>query len=239
MFQFRARLASAVAACFAFALMMVLVPGCDPAGVVAGAQETDDGSDPIVDAGSLKVEPTAVDFGESGTSIDVLLMNMGRSTLTFNIASSYVSGPNAWLSISPTQGTCAAGRAVTVTLTALRDTLPAGRWTAQVTVTSGSISQTFVVSVEVVAVATSTDQVDFGSDTSSTQFDVWNAGAGTLEYEVRNVPFWLTVGGATGTSSGEHKTVTLTADRSRLSAGVYDAEFSIVPLNGLSARERP
>jgi hypothetical protein len=66
-----------------------------------------------------------------------------------------------------------------------------------------------------------------GSNASSQQFTVRNAGPGTLTYGIADDQSWMSVTPISGTSSGEEDTITVTYTTSGLSAGTYSGEISV------------
>ena len=121
-----------------------------------------------------------------------------------------------------------------ILLTADRASLPAGGYGAEVSVTAGTITKTVLVSLAVVAAVASVEFIDFGTDSRVVQFDAWNAGAGTLQYEVTGAAGWLAVDKPAGSSAGsqDRNTIHLAVDRSSLAAGTYDGQLAIVPVAG-------
>ncbi|HUW84191.1 MAG TPA: PKD domain-containing protein [Phycisphaerae bacterium] len=184
--------------------------------------------------GELAVAPPSLDFGDAGSQETIQVSNTGGRDLEYNVSVDYGPGPNGWLSVAPAAGSCAAGQAVTVTIDDDRTVLPAGVHNAEIQVRAGNVTKTVGVTIAVVAVATSIDSHDFGSDSTVCQFEVWNAGAGVLSFEVATQPGWLQVAGAPGTSSGaqDTQTLTLTAGRAGLSPGVYAGDLVLRPAAG-------
>ena len=72
------------------------------------------------------------------------------------------------------------------------------------------------------SLALSTTNLDFGDTTNQLTLDVWNAGAGTMNYTLSGWPAWVTnVNATSGTStnSTDQHTHTVTIDRSKLVLG--------------------
>ena len=57
---------------------------------------------------------------------------------------------------------------------------------------------------------------------------VWNAGLGSLSYELTNDAPWLALSDTNGVSAGERDTITLTVDSSGLSTGSYNSAVTIL-----------
>ena len=72
---------------------------------------------------------------------------------------------------------------------------------------------------------------DFGTiqegQTYQTTFDIWNCGTGTLDWSLSDSYSWLTYSPTSGSSTGEHDTVTVTIDTTGLSPGSYSGSISI------------
>ena len=77
---------------------------------------------------------------------------------------------------------------------------------------------------------------DFGyvqeGQTYQTTFDIWNAGTGALDWHLGIVHVWLSPSPTSGTSTGEHDTVTVTISTSELSPGQHDGFVSIFSNGG-------
>jgi len=184
--------------------------------------------------GELAVAPPSLDFGDAGSQETIQISNTGSRNLEYNVSVDYGSGPDGWLSAVPAAGSCGAAQTVTVTIEDDRTVLPAGTHSAEIQVRAGNVTKTVGATIAVVAVATSIDSHDFGSDSTVCQFDVWNAGAGVLRFEVASQPDWVQVAGAPGTSSGAQDTQTLrlTPDRTGLAPGVYADDLVLSPAAG-------
>jgi len=60
-----------------------------------------------------------------------------------------------------------------------------------------------------------------------TTFEIWNSGTGTLTWSLTDSYSWLTYSPTSGSSTGEHDTVTVTIDTTGLSPGSYSGSISI------------
>ena len=65
-------------------------------------------------------------------------------------------------------------------------------------------------------------------ETSSTSFDIWNSGTGILTYNLSENCSWVTLSTTSGSSTGEHDTITVTVDTTSLSEGAYSCDITIV-----------
>jgi hypothetical protein len=68
---------------------------------------------------------------------------------------------------------------------------------------------------------------DYGTDAQSQSFEIWNSGLETLVYSVTDDAEWLTRSPESGTSTGEHDTITVNFSTSGLNAGSYSATITI------------
>ena len=77
---------------------------------------------------------------------------------------------------------------------------------------------------------------DFGylteGKTQQTTFDIWNCGTGTLTWSLGIVHTWISPNPTSGSSTGEHDTVTVTVDTAGLSPGYYTGFVSISANDG-------
>ncbi|MCD6236914.1 MAG: DUF11 domain-containing protein, partial [Thermoplasmata archaeon] len=72
---------------------------------------------------------------------------------------------------------------------------------------------------------------DFGNieqnETTSTTFEIWNSGNGTLDYTLSESCDWLEVSPTSGTSTGEHDVITVTVNTTGLSSGLHTCDIEI------------
>jgi hypothetical protein len=59
----------------------------------------------------------------------------------------------------------------------------------------------------------------------STSFDVWNSGAGTLTYSLSESCSWMSISPMSGSSVGEHDTITVDIDTTGLSSGYHTGDI--------------
>ncbi len=62
----------------------------------------------------------------------------------------------------------------------------------------------------------------------SQSFQVWNSGAGTLNYQIETNVSWLSVSPTSGSSGGERDTITVQADTSGMTTGTYNGVISVI-----------
>jgi hypothetical protein len=72
---------------------------------------------------------------------------------------------------------------------------------------------------------------DFGDkcegEMDSTTFEIWNSGTGTLTYSLSESCGWVEVNPTSGSSTGEHDTITVDIDTTGLSKGTHTCDISI------------
>ncbi len=66
-----------------------------------------------------------------------------------------------------------------------------------------------------------------GSNAPAQTFKVWNSGGGTLSYSIAVDQGWLSCFPASGTSTGEHDSITVSYSTASLSLGTYSAMITI------------
>jgi hypothetical protein len=66
-----------------------------------------------------------------------------------------------------------------------------------------------------------------GQNASSQSFEIWNSGGGTLSYSISDNVSWLSCSPTSGTSTGEHDTITVNYNTSGLSAGNHTTTIYI------------
>lgn len=72
------------------------------------------------------------------------------------------------------------------------------------------------------------NRLDFGTSLTSKTFSVWNSDGGTLSYTISSHTSWIKkITPASGSSTGEHRTITIIVSRSGLSAGHYTGAVTI------------
>ena len=188
-------------------------------------------SDGVVASPVLTCSTSSINFGEvpiGDTRSDTFeVWNSGGETLSYSL-----SEGATWLSLSSTSGTSTGEwDDITVYLdTSELDNVP---YSASIDISSNGGTSSILVSVNVVVVGASpvltcsTSSINFdwvgegykGSDT----FEVWNSGGGTLSYSLSYSlsagADWLSLSSTSGTSTGEHDSITVNLNTSGLSEG--------------------
>jgi hypothetical protein len=109
---------------------------------------------------------------------------------------------------------------------------PTVSWDTLRITTEGSLP-TSTISLSTSSLVTSTDE---GSDAPGQTFTVANSGSGTLSYSIQDDAGWLSVNPASGTSTGEADTITVTYSTAGLSSGNYNA---VITVSGPGATNNP
>jgi len=79
-----------------------------------------------------------------------------------------------------------------------------------------------------------------GASPADQTFKISNPGSGTLNYTISDNQSWLSVSPASGSSTGEKDTITVTYDASALAAGTYNATITVTdPAATPSSRQIP
>lgn len=73
----------------------------------------------------------------------------------------------------------------------------------------------------------STDRLDFGTTAIKKTFEVWNCGGGALNFTVGDNCTWIDSSPVSGTSRGEHETITVTVNRTSLAPNHYVGTVTI------------
>lgn len=181
------------------------------------------GSEPI-----LAVSVRSVDFGQTEETRELAVWNDGDGDLDYSLNSNAT-----WLSVTPVSGSSGGADDVrTHTLTIDRDAFePGATVSANVVVADGTTANgaiTVAVSAEAPpaeaaapSLDVSADVLDFGTEGATRELSVFNAGGGTLIYEVIVEDTWIAVDPGSGASGGMDETVvhTVTVDRSGLEPG--------------------
>jgi hypothetical protein len=160
--------------------------------------------------------------GANAPSQSFQVSNSGGGTLSYTI-----SDNQNWLSCSPASGT-STGESDTVTVSYNTSGLTAGTYNATITISaSGASSQTIPVTLAVNAAAAAISRSPASLSASCTQganapsqsFQVSNSGGGTLSYSISDNQNWLSCSPASGTSTGESDSITVSYNTSGLTAG--------------------
>jgi hypothetical protein len=188
----------------------------------------------IASVPSLSYSPVSYDFGDmaidqtSSTSFEI--WNGGTGALTYSL-----SETTSWITITPTSG-ISTGEHDTITINIDTTGMSLGSYTCPVSISSDGGSGTFTVYVDIVNVAPALSYTPtsytFASmtpgHTASTTFQIWNSGTGgTLTYTLTESVTWVTISPTSGSSTGEHDTITVTVNTAGMTPGSYTCPVSI------------
>jgi len=185
------------------------------------------------------LEPPSHDFGsvQQGQTrtwtFDIT--NCGEGTLTWT-----VSDDQSWITVSPASGSTTT-ETDTVTVTIDTTGLTSGTtYDGTITVGSNDGTKTGTISVSIPPdspepqLCTNPDPPshDFGSvqqgQTRTWTFDITNCGEGTLTWTVSDDQSWITVSPASGSTTTEADTVTVTIDTTGLTSGTtHDGTITV------------
>jgi hypothetical protein len=182
---------------------------------------------------ALVVSPTSLSAttvqGLSPPAQSFTVRNGGGGTLSWS-----VSENASWLSVAPTSGS-ATSETDTVTVSFAASGLAAGTYSATLAVAgtlvpSQSIAVTLTVSaaprLQLAATALAVTATQ-GTGPASASFTVRNTGAGTLTWSIADDAPWLGVSPASGTTTTETDSITLTVDPASLAAGTHTANVVV------------
>jgi GH25 family lysozyme M1 (1,4-beta-N-acetylmuramidase) len=182
----------------------------------------------------LSYSPTSHDFGDKcegeTDSTTFEIWNSGTGTLTYSL-----SGSCSFVDVNPTSGSSTEEHD-TITVDIDTTGLSEGPHTCDISISSNDGSGTFTVTVNVVpceepVLSYSPTSRDFGDmcegETDSTTFEIWNSGTGTLTYSLSESGDWVEVNPTSGSSNGEHDTITVDIDTTGLSEGSHTCDITI------------
>jgi hypothetical protein len=188
---------------------------------------------------ALSYTPTSHDFGSVAAgatgSTTFEIWNIGTGILTYSLSESAT-----WVIVSPTSGSSTSEHD-TITVNIDTTGLSIGSYTCPISISSNGGSGTFTVAVTVIVptptLAYNPGSYNFGDmtagSTSSTTFELWNSGTGTLTYSLSESISWITsISPTSGSSTNEHDTITVSIDTTGLSLGLYTDSVSISSNDG-------
>ena len=181
----------------------------------------------------ISVTPKDVRFvasvgGSNPPAQTIRVKNSGQGTLNYTL-----SEDAAWLGVNPASGTSTGGEN-THSLTVNSSGLATGTYSAAVTITDANAvnsPQVVNVSLEIGTslpprIAVDPDTLKFsarvgGANPSSQKIKVQNSGEGTLNYAITEDAAWMTVSPASGVSTGQEVSHTVSVNIAGLSKGTY------------------
>jgi len=169
-------------------------------------------------------------LSENASSQSFEVWNSGGGALSYEI-----TDDADWLSCSPASG-ASTGEHDPITVTYNTSALPAGNYSAIITITDPAASnspQTVSVSLTLgmPTISRAPDSLVNsclqGQNAVSQSFEVWNSAGGTLSYTMTDSVTWLSLSPTNGSSTGEHDTINVIYSTSALAAGNYLATVTI------------
>jgi hypothetical protein len=187
--------------------------------------------------GILNYDPQYHDFGdmyegETNYTIFEIWTSGGCCELTFNL-----TWNASWITVFPTSGV-SNGEHVPITVTINTTGLDNRPYACDILITTnGGGDGAFNVTANIISytypsLAFNPQTYYFGAipenTTDSTTFDIWNSGSGTLSYDLSWDTTWVNVTPTTGTSTGEHDTITVTISTVGMTPGeTYQCSIQI------------
>jgi len=174
-------------------------------------------------APEMSVSTTSLNFGTSSASLTFNITNSGCGSLTWSVSEAL-----SWLSVSPISGTTTT-ESDQITVTVNRSALACGTNSGTISVSSDGGSQTISVSAQKndPVLVVSTTSLNFGTSSASLTFNITNSGCGSLTWSVSEALSWLSVSPISGTTTTESDQITVTVNRSALSAGNYSGTITV------------
>jgi hypothetical protein len=193
------------------------------------------------EAPTIAFSPAGLSFsavaGEANpTNKTLQIWNSGTGTLDWS-----VSDDADWLTLAPTSGS-SSGEHDEVTASVNIADMSAGDYSATITIAAAGATntpQTLGVSLTLTetaapAIAFGPASLSFGAvageaNPANKTLEIWNSGTGTLDWSVSDNADWLTLAPTSGSSTGEHDVVNVTAsvDMTGMTAGSYLATITI------------
>ena len=195
----------------------------------------------IIETPVLAYTPSSYNFGNmtagETASTTFEIWNSGTGTLTYGVG---INRTYSFIKITPSSGS-STGEHDTITVSIDTTNLTSGWYTCPIGIHSNGGSGTFTVDVNIIQLTPilSYNPVSHGfgnmypGHTTSTSFEIWNSGTGTLIYVVGpnnpniTIPTWVTITPSSGSSTGEHDTITVNINTTNLNPGNYSDPVSI------------
>jgi len=181
----------------------------------------------------LHVEPDALDFDSASTQLSVEISNSGGETLNWTMTKA--SGCD-WLTFTPAGGSAISDTDI-VTVTVDRTGLDPNSYSCELFVASNGGADTVTIDMTVVpdpSLCVVPDTLDFGATETAMIVQVTNCGTGTLNWLASKdgSDTWIGISPGSGDVTSDTDQVSVSVDRSGLSAGPYSAEITISEIGG-------
>jgi hypothetical protein len=173
----------------------------------------------------LSVNPTSLDFGTTTTTMSFAIENAGSGTLFWSL-----SGWGRWFRARPEEGV---GNA-TVDVTVDRSSVPNGTYHDYISISSNGGTARVWLHMEVAGepvLGVNPASLQIPANSSTGAFSIWNAGAGSLQWNITSDQPWLSAVPLSGFNDDQ---VAVYVERAGLSPGTYSGHL-FVTSNGGSA----
>ena len=179
----------------------------------------------------LAAIPDTLDFGETQTSLQLTISNLGSGVLDWSIH----LPSEGWISANPPQGKIVK-TPVTIDVRIDREKAPGGQQRRTLVVTGSTGSKEIILSALIFKpeLSVSQDTLNFGANDRSKTLVIQNTGTGVLDWTI-TIPSetWLQVTPLKGKTSEHASTVTVTVDPSDIDDnGIYAADMVIASNGG-------
>jgi clostripain len=204
--------------------------------------EDDDYID-VIPGPQLSFSPSSINFGTqyqgwTGSST-FEIWNSGGGTLTYSLSESL-----NWITVNPTSGS-STGEHDTITVSVVNTGGMTGYYSGYIYISSNGGSGSIFVDITInqdyqPILSYSPTEIHFGTHdqgwTGSSTFEIWNSGTGTLTYSSSESISWITsINPNSGTSTGEHDTITINVGNTGGMSGYYSGTISISSNGGLGS----
>ena len=196
---------------------------------------TDDDYLTVTSPPQLSYSPTTINFGThdqgwTGSST-FQIWNSGGGTLTYSLSESL-----SWITgVMPTAGS-STGEHDTITVSVGNTGSMSGYYSGYISISSDGGNGNVFVDITInppsqPSLSYSPSTINFGTHnqgwTGSSTFEIWNSGSGTLTYSLSESLNWITVSPTSGSSTGEHDTITVSVVNTGSMSGYYSGYISI------------
>ena len=181
----------------------------------------------------LSYAPISYDFGDiyedESDSTSFAVWNAGTGVLTYTLSESC-----SWVTLSSDSGD-SIGEHDIINVNIDTTDLDVGFHSCDISIISNGGNGIFTIYINVILpipiLSYNPDSYDFGDKlegmTDSTNFQIWNSGAGILSYSLSESCDWVTLSSNSGDSNGEHDSITVSIDTSGLSPGSHSCLIDI------------
>ena len=204
---------------------------------------------PVADTPLISCSPASFGFGatqggSNPASQTLEIWNSGINTIAWTL-----SDDAAWLGESPTSGS-STGEHDTVAVSVDIAGMSAGDYSANITITAEADNSPWTVLVSL-HISSAAPQISFkpgrlsfaavegGPTHAAETLEIWNSGVDTLHWSLSDDAAWLSEDPTSGSSTGEHDTVTVSVDIAGMSVGDYSTNITITAEAGNSPQVVP